>query len=333
MYGSLDEASRLARSHSIVLTPHTTISLPSDGRRIDDFQILASGIFNLGFIAVGPGSEAFLEWWWSKTRRGARSDPSRMMFTDQRWVDFVPAFFDHVVLRDCSYNVAYWNLHSRRLAWGPDGYTVDDRPLGFFHFSGFDVSKPHLLSKHQGHQPRILLSENAALDRICREYQSPVCCRRVTNASPDCPTGGAHSRTAPPSPVECVASIVRRLNSMKEGQAVEPPCPFGSTTAKTFIEWLNEPIRPALGDISRYNYSIYEDRGDLKAAFPDLAGQDGPRYVEWLRLSGSAEEAIPVALQPPAIGRGTGRPGAGLQDTSIARDQHRRILRSGSGNW
>ena len=102
---------------------------------------------------------------------------------------------------------------------------------------------------------------------------------------------------------------------MKEGEAAEPPCPFGSATSKTFIEWLNEPIRAALGDISRYNYSIYEDRSDLRAAFPDLAGQDGPRYVEWLRLFGSAEEAIPVALQPPAIGGETGRPGAGSQDT------------------
>ena len=36
-----------------------------------------------------------------------------MMFTDQRWIDFVPSLFDHFILKDPTYNVAYWNLHER----------------------------------------------------------------------------------------------------------------------------------------------------------------------------------------------------------------------------
>ncbi len=57
----------------------------------------------------------FIDWWWGKTQREARNDPTRMMFTDQRWVDFAPSFFDHFILKDPTYNVAYWNLHERDL--------------------------------------------------------------------------------------------------------------------------------------------------------------------------------------------------------------------------
>src|SRR5262245_14524671 len=55
VYGSLEYLSRLALEHSIVLTPHVTRPMRRDGRRIDEFQILASGIYNLGFLGVGPG--------------------------------------------------------------------------------------------------------------------------------------------------------------------------------------------------------------------------------------------------------------------------------------
>jgi hypothetical protein len=56
IYGSLGEVSELAQRHSIVLTPHIMVPLPRDGRRIDEFQILAAGVYNLEFIAVGPHS-------------------------------------------------------------------------------------------------------------------------------------------------------------------------------------------------------------------------------------------------------------------------------------
>ena len=74
-------------------------------------MILASGVYNLGFIGVSARARPFLDWWWEATRREALNDLTRMMFTDQRWADFVPCFFDHHILKDTAYNVAYWNLH------------------------------------------------------------------------------------------------------------------------------------------------------------------------------------------------------------------------------
>ncbi|HXW05579.1 MAG TPA: methyltransferase domain-containing protein [Vicinamibacterales bacterium] len=300
LYGPLDACAPLARAHGVVLTPHMRAPMPRDGRRVDEFHILAAGVYNLGFIAVGSGAGGFLEWWWERTQREARIDPARMMFTDQRWVDFVPSFFDHVILKDPAYNVAYWNLHERELTWGGGQYLVDDRPLTFFHFSGFDSTRPYLLSKHQGDRPRILLSEHPALARICREYLVELEQSGVGRESAvpygwhTLPSGLAFDRH--------MRRVYREaLLAFDAGEGPEPPAPFAPSMEGRFIDWLNEPtaggLRPS---ISRYLHAIYEDRPDLQTAFPHLAGPAGSRFLEWVRTDGTAQHAIPEALVPSA---------------------------------
>jgi glycosyltransferase involved in cell wall biosynthesis/2-polyprenyl-3-methyl-5-hydroxy-6-metoxy-1,4-benzoquinol methylase len=298
IYRSLERASSLAREHGLVLTPHMTAPLPRDGRRIDEFHILAAGVYNLGFIAVGAQSGAFIDWWWQKTQRDALSDPGKMMFTDQRWVDFVPSLFDHFILKDTTFNVAYWNLHSRDLTWIDGQYYVDGRPLTFFHFSGLDARKPYLLSKHQGDRPRILLSDRPALARICREYLESV--ERA---------GFAEQSRVPygwnllPSGIRFDLRMRRLyrqgLQAFEEGKGPEPPNPFDPAASDHFIDWLNEPVVAGLRPrVSRYLNSIYLERPDLQRAFPDLAGADWPRYAEWLHGDGVLQLGIPVRLLP-----------------------------------
>jgi glycosyltransferase involved in cell wall biosynthesis len=54
-------------------------------------------------------------------------------------MDFAPLFLERAhVSRDPGLNVAYWNLAERNLKRTQQGYGVGDRPLRFFHFSGFD---------------------------------------------------------------------------------------------------------------------------------------------------------------------------------------------------
>ena len=300
VYGPLEKAACLARQHSIALTPHMTVPLPRDGRRIDDFHILSSGVYNLGFIALGPRSEPFVEWWWEKTRRDALVDHNRMMFTDQRWVDFVPGFFEHSLLKDPTYNVAYWNLHARELTCNGHGYEVNGQPLTFFHFSGFDVNKPYLLSKHQGDKPRILLSERSAVARICREYIESL--ERAGVAEVSTVPYGWNSL---PSGLRFDARIRRLyrkgLEAHEKGRGPEPPDPFDPERTQDFLAWLNEPVTGGLRPrVSRYAEAIYRDRPDLQRAFPDLAGDDWTRYAEWLRHDGVAQFHIPEALLPPA---------------------------------
>ncbi len=298
LFSSLEDVAALARHHSIVLTPHTTVPVPHDGALIDASQILAAGVYNLGFVALGPRCEPFLDWWWQRTRRDALSDPTRMMFTDQRWVDFVPGLFEHYILKDPAYNVAYWNLHGRCLTWEAGRYLVNGQPLTFFHFSGYDGRNSHLLSKHQGDRPRILLSDNPALAKICSEYQANLDEAGLLRHSAlpygwnALPSGIALSRR--------MRRIYRAaLEAHERGRGPEPPNPFDQQRPDRFVEWLNEPAGDRWGPrISRYLTAIYQDRVDLQVTFPDLGGRDGVRYLEWLRHTGAIDEKIPAQFLP-----------------------------------
>lgn len=73
-------------------------------------------------------------------RFGARADPARGLFTDQRWIDLAPAFFEEVhVVRDRGCNVATWNIHHRPLKRNATGaLEAGGDLLRFYHFTGYD---------------------------------------------------------------------------------------------------------------------------------------------------------------------------------------------------
>jgi glycosyltransferase involved in cell wall biosynthesis/SAM-dependent methyltransferase len=297
IYASLEEVATLAAQHGIVLTPHTMQPYPRDERQIDGFFVLAAGVYNLGFIGVGQSSRPFLDWWWQTTRREALIDPAKMMFTDQRWVDFVPSFFDHYILKDPGYNVAYWNLHGRSFDNGGSRYLVNSVPLRFFHFSGFDPRKPWLLSKHQGERPRVLLSERPALAQICREYLASL--REAGIDSDQRPQyGWSHL----PSGIELTTRMRRlywsALVCWEQGKCPEPPSPFDEANPNGFLEWLNAPAEGGPRRVSRFLYSIYRDRIDLHAHFPDIYGKDAESFAEWIWADGTKQEKIPDELLP-----------------------------------
>jgi hypothetical protein len=131
-------------NHSILLTPHLT-RLP--GNTSAEFQrsLVQHGAYNGGFIALKIGNETnqFLDCWASLLADGCTFDPMNNIYVDQRWLDLlVPSCESVGVLRDSSLNVAYWNLHERRLTVDDQGeWTVNGLPLKFFHFSGFDRTR------------------------------------------------------------------------------------------------------------------------------------------------------------------------------------------------
>lgn len=128
-------------THSILLTPHIT-RLP--GNTSTEFQrsLVQHGAYNGGFIAVKRGDETkqFLQCWTNLLADGCIFDPMNNIYVDQRWLDLlVPSCDAIAVLRDPGLNVAYWNLHERKLEVGhKNACTVNNQPVKFFHFSGFD---------------------------------------------------------------------------------------------------------------------------------------------------------------------------------------------------
>ncbi|MEP1125042.1 MAG: methyltransferase domain-containing protein [Ilumatobacter sp.] len=154
VFASFDAQVDAALEHGIVLTPHVLAPVPRDGMRVDEETIMQSGMYNCGFLAVGPSAGPFLDWWDERLRFDALVDFGRARFTDQRWVDWVPSLFDFTIERDPGMNVAWWNIHDRPIDLAESGPIVQGVPLRFVHFSGYDPQQPGLLSKHQMPRPR-----------------------------------------------------------------------------------------------------------------------------------------------------------------------------------
>jgi hypothetical protein len=145
VYSALHGVIALAAEHGIVLTPHNLEPMPRDGKEPDEAVIMGTGVFNLGFVAVGPGSEPFLDFWAQRLERDAVVAPEQQLFTDQRWVDCVPGLFGHHVARDPGLNVAYWNAWERPLSRDADAtMRAAGEPLRFVHFSGYRPERPWL---------------------------------------------------------------------------------------------------------------------------------------------------------------------------------------------
>lgn len=136
-------------SHTIVITPHCIT--PNEASPAGEAILLYSGVFNLGFIAVSNSEEAhrFLSWWEQRCLTLGYVDRQNGLFVDQKWIDFVPCYFNSVlILKHEGCNVAYWNLHERHLEKDGNNWTVNGRvPLVFYHFSGGNVDAGDTISK------------------------------------------------------------------------------------------------------------------------------------------------------------------------------------------
>jgi hypothetical protein len=152
---------------SILLTPHLCEPEKTE-EAIEDNEInsLRHGIFNFGFFAVKNDvtGRAYANWWARRCYKWCVADYPRGLFTDQKWNDHVPVFFDEVViLKNPGLNVATWNYAQRQLigAMERGGIKVNGEPLVFHHFTGFDSGAHYLMrDKYGKHMPAaIALSE------------------------------------------------------------------------------------------------------------------------------------------------------------------------------
>lgn len=150
-FSRLDDIVMLLDNANIVLTPHQTQPEQTLAAVMDnEICSLKHGIYNLGFIAVAATEvgRQFADWWSRRVYHFCRADIPNGLFTDQRWIDLVPAFFEGVtIMRSSRHNVATWNLTTRQLGLSASGdYIVDGEPLGFYHFTGFDSGAHRIMA-------------------------------------------------------------------------------------------------------------------------------------------------------------------------------------------
>jgi hypothetical protein len=122
---------------------------------IEDHEIngsLSLGVFNLGFFGVKNNSQGnkILDWWTERLTSYCLDDRQNGLFTDQKWVNLIPLFFDEVkILKHSGVNVAPWNIAEReiRLIRGKYVISKSQEPLIFYHFSGYDSGAHYIMLK------------------------------------------------------------------------------------------------------------------------------------------------------------------------------------------
>jgi len=282
--GRMTEAIEGLNDHSILLTPHfVSADTPGllDGLLPTETAVVRSGLFNLGFFGVSSGEETdrFLEWWSQRLLRNCVQDRGDGILLDQSWCTPVPILFERtLVLKDKGYNVAYWNLHERSLAEGKTGLYAGERPLVFFHFSGFSLELPHLLSRHQN---RHHVSPGGALAKLIAQYLLLlyVHSSRKLKTKPTTPFAHFDNGIAIP-PI--VRSLMRHVSS----GTTYFGNPFRVDSENSFFEWM---LSIQYGSVPPLLIEMRNSRPDLRAAFPDPLGTDAIKLLEWVSVRAAAE--------------------------------------------
>jgi GT2 family glycosyltransferase/glycosyltransferase involved in cell wall biosynthesis len=335
VFDSLGPLESWTREHGMLLTPHITQPLPRDGKHPSEQDLLLSGIYNLGFLALSAETATtFLPWWCERLRRDCLNDPAQGLFVDQRWIDFAPSLFEPHVVKDPGYNAAYWNLPHRNLERDGDRILVNGQPLRFFHFSGFSPRVPHLLSKHQLASPRVRLSDSPVLTEICERYASALGEAGFEESSA-LPYGFAVSGGGLPLDT-WMRRVLRRTYLQDEARdsGATFPNPFSDAGSDDMLQRLLRPS-PYSPDVPAYLGELWSARADLRLAFPRIDSVDAQRFLEWVRTQGVREHDIPPQLIPPraevrtpASSPRTLKPGVNVYGYAFAESGTGQIVRS-----
>lgn len=138
VYSDFLELKELLKTRPILLCPH----LLKPGNIDMELSSTAHGVYNLGFLAVNHSAEAerFINWWAERLYLFCYDDIQRGIFTDQKWVDLAPCFFDVEILKHHGYDFAPWSLLNCNITKENGSYFIEGNPLRFIHFSGYGAS-------------------------------------------------------------------------------------------------------------------------------------------------------------------------------------------------
>lgn len=146
VYGDFVELKAELDKHPIVLCPH----LLKPGNIDMELSSTAHGVYNLGFLGISRSEEGrkCVDWWAERLYLFCYDDIQRGIFTDQKWFDLVPCFFDVKVFKHHGYDFAPWSLMNSNITKDENGnYYIEGDPLRFIHFSGYGRSAEDCMTK------------------------------------------------------------------------------------------------------------------------------------------------------------------------------------------
>lgn len=230
LFSRLDDLLAELDQGNVALTPHQTTP-ESTLEAIKDNEIcsLKHGIYNLGFVGVSASDEGrrFAQWWADRVYHFCIADIPGGLFTDQRWIDFAPVFFEGVrILKSPRFNVATWNLTTRRFAGdAQQGFSVDGQPLGFYHFTGFDSGAHQVMASKNA-------PGNASVQALVDWYREQT---RFDNEDPASKVRWAYGRYNDGSDIPLAH---RRLYRERVDLQQAYPDPFDAHAAHTLKSWM-----------------------------------------------------------------------------------------------
>jgi len=139
------ELKDLLNRRPIIICPH----LLHPGHIDMEISSIKYGVYQLGFLAVNRSKEAieFLNWWAERLYLYCYDDLKNGLFTDQRWIDLAPTFFDVEILKHYGYDFGTWAVKDVTINKIENMYYINDQPLRFAHFSGYDGGTINMVMK------------------------------------------------------------------------------------------------------------------------------------------------------------------------------------------
>jgi hypothetical protein len=317
----LEELQAALRSAAVALTPQTLQPLPFRGKSPSDRDLLLGGAYSDGLIGLNSSeaASAFLRWWDDHLLRGegrvAGEGPvfyPRGVITPRKWLDLVPTLFpETALLRDATYNVAWWNLHHRLITGHGDEFRSNGRAVAVFHFSGFDPKQPHALTT--ACQDRNAVVPGSPLAELLERRAD----RLMRNGYAEVSRWPTEHRTFPNGVFGHFL-----LRQVYLGLPPEERKQFGSLSergrAQRFIAWATR-FNAAGGALSPFLEYVYRLRADLAEVLPDPAGRDRPAFLEWAATHGARELGYNPDLAHPE-GPARSSPCPDITDQQIRRD-------------
>jgi len=259
VYNDLSEVDKYLSGFSIGLVPHIlTVETTDIGVQMTEMSVTEHGIYNLGHLFVRPddNGRALAKWWADRLDKYCFDDKTIGLFTDQRWMDLVPAVFDGVkILRVPNLDVASWNISTRNIiqteAGNERSFEVDGWPLITYHFSGTGPAGTHRKVRE------IFAPSSGGVAEIERHYEEII-------------SGFGQKRLEAVPPIydffdngEKIPAEARKIYRQNEDLKKHFPDPYITGGGYQFIDWLREH-RPGLLNGLRL------PKGRLDRAFNDL---------------------------------------------------------------
>lgn len=265
--GSLQPLLDTVGSAPVALVPRFLHTPMADGFEPGLTDLAAHGGWSPNVVAFGTGAEPALDWLLDAVVAGSALAPGRLLDELTRW-------FRIGCCSDPSIGVGRW-----RSSASPVLADVE----------GFDPERPWTLGVPSDRRPRVLLSEAHELRSLLQRSGAQI--------DPDPRPMRLPGGVVIDEPMR--AAMVHGLEHWRRGQGDEPPDPYGSAPSK-FWRWLAEPFPRWGAPVGRYWRELYEQRPDLKVAFPSLETSGAIGYSQWAQAAWWLDHPSVIVAPPGA---------------------------------